>query len=74
MREFWSQLLDCKLIELNSKDNHEHILVSILPKYFVAIVVIKLKLKSSYFFKKSFGNRLRKNYGEIIFVAQASPL
>ncbi|KAB8027058.1 IS200/IS605 family transposase, partial [Fluviispira multicolorata] len=46
--------IDCELIEFNGEDDHVHILVSIPPKHSVAIVVSKLKGKSSYFIRKEF--------------------
>jgi len=52
--------LDCELIEFNGEDDHVHILINIPPKHSVAIVVSKLKGKSSYFIRKEFWEQVKK--------------
>ena len=54
------QQMECELIEFNGEDDHVHMLVSVPPKLSIAVLVGKLKGKSSYFIRKEFRNQLKK--------------
>lgn len=51
--------MNCELLEFNGEDDHVHLLVSTPPKISVAILVGKLKGKSSYFIRKEFWNEIK---------------
>jgi len=51
--------LSCELLEFNGEYDHVHILISVPPKLSIAILVGKLKGKSSYFIRKEFWNQLK---------------
>ena len=46
------QQMDCELIEFGGEEDHVHLMVSVHPKMAVAILVGKLKGKSSYFLRR----------------------
>ena len=54
------QQMDCELLEFNGEDDHVHMLVSVPPKLAIAVVVGKLKGKSSYFIRQAFWNELKR--------------
>jgi len=59
------QQMDCELLEFNGEDDHVHILISVPPKLSIAILVGKLKGKSSYFIRQEFWSKLKqKLWGE----------
>jgi putative transposase len=59
------QQMDCVLLEFNGEDDHVHILISVPPKLSIAVLVGKLKGKSSYFIRQEFWNQLKqKLWGE----------
>jgi putative transposase len=51
--------MGCELLEFNGKDDHTHLLVTIPPKLSVAILVGKLKGKSSYFLRNEFWDKIK---------------
>jgi putative transposase len=51
--------MDCELFEFNGEYDHVHMLVSIPPKLSIAVVVGKLKGKSSYFLRQEFWEQLK---------------
>jgi len=51
--------MNAKLLEFNGEDDHVHLLISIPPKLSVAILVGKLKGKSSYFIRQEFWTQLK---------------
>jgi putative transposase len=59
------QQMDCELLEFNGENDHVHILISVPPKLSIAILVGKLKGKSSYYIRQEFWNQLKqKLWGE----------
>jgi len=51
--------MDCELLEFNGEDDHVHILISVPPKLSIAVLVGKLKGKSSYFIRQEFASQLK---------------
>ena len=57
--------MDCELLEFNGEDDHVHLMVSVPPKISLAVLVGKLKGKSSYFIRKEFLKSIKtKLWGE----------
>lgn len=53
------QQMDCTLLKFNGEDDHIHLLISVPPKRSIAVLVGKLKGKSSYFIRQEFWNQLK---------------
>jgi putative transposase len=51
--------MNATLLEFNGEDDHVHVLISIPPKLSVAVLVGKLKGKSSYFIRQEFWSQLK---------------
>ena len=51
--------MGCELLEFNGEDDHTHLLVTMPPKLSVAILVGKLKGKSSYFLRNAFWDKIK---------------
>lgn len=51
--------MQCELLEFNGEDDHVHLLVTAPPKLAVAILVGKLKGKSSYFLRTEFWDKIK---------------
>lgn len=51
--------MSCEFLEFNGEDDHVHMLVVVPTKLSVAILVIKLKGKSSYILRKEFWDKIK---------------
>jgi putative transposase len=51
--------MDCELLEFNGEDDHGQKLISVPPKLSIAVLVGKLKGKSSYYIRQEFGSHLK---------------
>ena len=52
--------MEAELLEFNGKHDHIHIMISCPPKVPIAVLIGKLKGKSSYFLRKEFWPELKK--------------
>jgi len=52
--------MEAELLEFNGEDDHVHLMVSCPPKIAIAILVGKLKGKSSYFLRKEYASVLKQ--------------